>query len=294
MELDGYDHASRYGSSGAVTRLVAIPVRWGLSSHTGVDSVTIAVYAVSVTLAVLSMLLFVLAARRLLGRQEEIVATMLGRYDDRLAEFAQTLNDALALVPVARPSLAEATGEPGDHGVVMRTLEIARERTDAHAAVAVVASASQSPTLATVGLSQAEAAHVGRMGFPDYRVAAPSRSRSTARRKRPPGDDPIRSGLVVPLLSSDTRPGMLAVLTRSADRRFSETDINVLEHVVENARSALGSSLALHPARSGAGARPPYGALRPASVPRPARPGDRPGSPRTPVAVFGHARHRPA
>ena len=133
---------------------------------------TIAVYAVSVTLAVLSMLLFVLAARRLLGRQEEIVATMLGRYDDRLAEFAQTLNDALALVPVARPSLAEATGEPGDHGVVMRTLEIARERTDAHAAVAVVASASQSPTLATVGLSQAEAAHVGRMGFPDYRGRA--------------------------------------------------------------------------------------------------------------------------
>ena len=106
MELTGYDHASRYGSSGAVTRSVCDPAAKGsILAHGRVDYVTIAVYAVSVTLAVLSMLLFVLAARRLLGRQEEIVATMLGRYDDRLAEFAQTLNDALALVPV-REALA--------------------------------------------------------------------------------------------------------------------------------------------------------------------------------------------
>ena len=114
MELTGYDHASRYGSSGAVTRSVFDPVAMGsILAHGSVDSVTIAVYAVSVTLAVLSMLLFVLAERRLHGRHEEIVATMLGRYDDRLAEFAQTLNDALALVPVFEAFAGGGDGRAG-------------------------------------------------------------------------------------------------------------------------------------------------------------------------------------
>ena len=119
---------------------------------------------------------------------------------------------------------------------------------------------------------------MGRMGFPDYRGARAIQVSFNGEAEAPPGKDPIRSGLVVPLLSSDTRPGMLAVLTRSADRRFSKTDINVLEHVVENARPALGSSLALTEPDPVPERDPAHRALRPASVPRPARPGDRPGS----------------
>jgi diguanylate cyclase (GGDEF)-like protein len=209
---------------------------------------TVAVYAVSVVLAVTSMWLFVLAARRLLGRQEEIVTAMLSRYDDRLAEFAQTLNDALAAAP--SPALAPAAAlpeealEPGDHGVVMRTLELAVDKTDAHAALAIVAG-STSPTLATVGLTQAEAAHVGRMGVPDYRGARAIQVSFSGETEAPAGKDPIRSGLVVPLLASDNEPGMLAVLTRSEDRRFSEADISTLEEVVTRARPALDSSLEL-------------------------------------------------
>ena len=42
-------------------------------------------------LAALSLLLFVLAIRRLLTRQEEVTVTMLRRFDERLASFAQTL-----------------------------------------------------------------------------------------------------------------------------------------------------------------------------------------------------------
>ena len=43
-----------------------------------------------------------LAIRRLLARQGEVTVTMLRRYDERLAEFAQTLNDALYQLYVAR------------------------------------------------------------------------------------------------------------------------------------------------------------------------------------------------
>ena len=133
---------------------------------------TIVIYAASVALATLCIVLFFIAARRLLGRQEEIIATMLRRYDDRLAEFAQALNDALTR-PALQPALT-ADEQPAhaipEHGV-MRLLEIAKERMAVDAAVAVVAAPSKEPILATVGLSQAEVAQVGRMGVPDYRGA---------------------------------------------------------------------------------------------------------------------------
>ena len=59
----------------------------------------------AVSLAALSLVLFVLAIRRLLARQAEVTVTMLRRYDERLAAFAQTLNDTLSAVqnaPAAR------------------------------------------------------------------------------------------------------------------------------------------------------------------------------------------------
>ena len=59
----------------------------------------------AVALAAVSLLLFVLAIRRLLSRQAEVTVTMLRRYDERLATFAQTLNDAIAAFQ-APPALA--------------------------------------------------------------------------------------------------------------------------------------------------------------------------------------------
>ena len=132
---------------------------------------TIAIYAASVALATLCIVLFFVAARRLLSRQEEIVTTMLRRYDERLADFAQTLNDALNR-PQPAPALLPEEPQRAipEHGV-MRLLELAKERMSADAAVAVVSAPSKEPLLATVGLSQAEVAQVGRMGVPDYRGA---------------------------------------------------------------------------------------------------------------------------
>jgi diguanylate cyclase (GGDEF)-like protein len=213
---------------------------------------TIAIYAASVALALLCIGLFFVAARRLLGRQELILVTMLRRYDDRLGQFAQALNDGLARIyqqqqeqqqrPVATQ---ETTSAIPEHGV-MRLLELARQRMRVDAAVAVVADPKREPILATVGLSQAEVAQVGRMGVPDYRGARALQVAFNGEAETPPGSSPIRSGLAVPLLAEQHGPGMLAVLTRAADRRFSEQDITTLEDVVSGTRQALEAALELH------------------------------------------------
>ena len=53
----------------------------------------------------------------------------------------------------------------------MRTLELARERTAADGAIALVTGGNGTPIVATVGLSESETNHIARMGFPDYRGA---------------------------------------------------------------------------------------------------------------------------
>ena len=210
---------------------------------------TIAVYAVSVVLAVVCIGLFFVAFRRLFGRHEEVVSTMLERYDDRLADFAQTLNDAITPLPerilaaIAKPE----DPEPAvlEHGNVMRLLEVAREHTSADAAVAIVSDSNREPLLATVGLSEDEAAQVSRLGVPDYRGARAIQVSFNGEADGPPGASPIRYGLAVPLLDSASDPGMLAVLTRSPERRFGDPDINSLEDVIAGTRPALEDSLAL-------------------------------------------------
>ncbi len=210
---------------------------------------TVAAYSLSVVLAAVCIGLFAVAIRRLFGRHELVVSTMLERYDDRLADFAQTLNDAVTpladriLAAIAEPK--QGAGQPLEHGNVMRLLEVAREHTSADAAVAIVADSSKEPILATVGLSDDEAAQVGRLGVPDYRGARAIQVSFNGDAEGPPGSEPIRYGLAVPLLGAPHEPGMLAVLTRSPDRRFGDPDITSLENVVADTRPALEGTLAL-------------------------------------------------
>ena len=198
--------------------------------------------------------LLVLALRRMLGRHEEVVATMLQRYDHRLAEFAQTLSDALNQTLPARITAAISgtrvdappAVEGPDHSNVVRVLELAREQTAADAAVAIVGT-KQEPILATVGLSQSEVAQVGGLGVPDYRGARAIQV-SFNGDDTPRDGNPIRNGLAIPLLDSPNEPGMLAVLTRTPDRQFSEIDITSLENVLSITRPALETSLELREA----------------------------------------------
>ena len=213
------------------------------------STVAIALYAAAVALGVACLILFVLAIRRTLARSEEVVSTMLERYDYRLAEFAQTLSDALNQTLPARITAAisgtpadSASIESPDHSSVVRVLELAREQTAADAAVAIVGTRDD-PILATVGLSQAEVNQVGGLGVPDYRGARAIQVSFSG--DEGSGPTPIRGGLAVPLLDSATEPGMLAVLTRTPDRRFSEIDITSLENVLSVSRPALETSLEL-------------------------------------------------
>lgn len=215
------------------------------------STIAIGLYAAALALGALCLTLFVLAFKRMLARQEEVVSTMLERYDYRLAEFAQTLSDALNQTLPARitaaisgtpPTEAAATLDSPDHSGVVRVLELAREQTAADAAVAIVGT-REDPILATVGLSQAEVNQVGGLGVPDYRGARAIQVSFS--RDEGSGPSPIRGGLAVPLMDSSSDPGMLAVLTRTADRRFSEVDITSLENVLSISRPTLETSLEL-------------------------------------------------
>ena len=215
------------------------------------STIAIGLYAAALALGALCLTLFVLAFKRMLARQEEVVSTMLERYDYRLAEFAQTLSDALNQTLPARitaaisgtpPTEAAATLDSPDHSGVVRVLELAREQTAADAAVAIVGT-REDPILATVGLSQAEVNQVGGLGVPDYRGARAIQVSFS--RDEGSGPSPIRGGLAVPLMDSSSDPGMLAVLTRTADRRFSEIDITSLENVLSISRPTLETSLEL-------------------------------------------------
>jgi diguanylate cyclase (GGDEF)-like protein len=198
----------------------------------------------AVTLATVSLILFALAIRRLLTRHAEVTVTMLRRYDDRLAEFAQTLNDALTAIQRV-PALAALDLED-DPEPMMRTLEVARERTGAAGAIALVTSGSGTPVVATVGLSESETNHIARMGFPDYRGARAIEVSFAGDLVAPEGLEPVRGGLVMPLLGEEDAPqSLLGVLSREQGHHFSEEDVDALDDLVRVARPPIARALSL-------------------------------------------------
>ena len=194
-------------------------------------------------LAGVSLVLFVLALRRLLSRQAEVTVTMLRRYDERLATFAQTLNDAIAGFQ-APPALASPSLED-DPEPMLRTLELARERTRADGAIALVTGGTGTPIVATVGLSESETNHIARMGFPDYRGARAIEVAFAGDLPAPEGEHPVRGGLVLPLLEESDAQSLLGVLTREKGRHFSDEDVDALDGVVRVARSPVARALNL-------------------------------------------------
>lgn len=197
----------------------------------------------AVALAAVSLLLFVFAIRRLLVRQAEVTVTMLRRYDERLATFAQTLNDALAAFQASRPLATLDLAD--DPEPMVRALEVARERTGADGAIALVNGLSGTPIVATVGLSESETNHMARMGFPDYRGARAIEVAFSGELVAPEGEPPVRAGLVLPLLEGDESRSLLGVLTRDRGRRFSEEDVDALDALVAAARAPISRSLNL-------------------------------------------------
>jgi len=203
---------------------------------------TTGIAVAALALGAIAVGLFSLSLRRSLTRQTTVVETMLRRYDDRLATFAQTLNDTMSALP-ARQSSDFGVGE--DSEPMMRALEIAVSETSADGAVALVTGGSGGPVVATTGLSEAETNHIARMGFPDYRGARAIEVAFSGDIDAPEGSPAIRSGLVVPLLAGEPSKSLLGVLTRDEGRRFSEDDVAALDGLVSRARPAITRSLNL-------------------------------------------------
>lgn len=203
---------------------------------------TIALLVVSVVLGALSVGLFIVAFRRVVGEQTDAVTDILERYDVRLASFTRTIQAALDASPLeGTPVRAGGSGStPDDDHAMTRTLELARANTATDAAIAIVTEPN-GPTVATVGLSQEEAADVTRMGLPDYRGARALELSFNGKPAIDGREQPIRSGLAVSLLDS---PSMLAVLTRSPQHRFTEEHVDFLHELVGAARAALERSRA--------------------------------------------------
>jgi len=89
------------------------------------DSTTaIALYAAALALGGLCLVFFVLAIKRTLARQQDVVSTMLERYDYRLAEFAQTLSDALNQTLPARITAAISGTPPTESASALESPDL--------------------------------------------------------------------------------------------------------------------------------------------------------------------------
>jgi diguanylate cyclase (GGDEF)-like protein len=131
---------------------------------------------------------------------------------------------------------------------MVRALELARERTAADGAIALVTGGKGTPIVATVGLSESETNHIARMGFPDYRGARAIEVAFSGDLAAPEGEAPVRAGLVMPLLPEDEAQSLLGVLTRDGSRRFSDEDVDGLAALVDKARRPISRALDLREA----------------------------------------------
>ena len=86
------------------------------------------------------------------------------------------------------------------------------------------------------------------MGFPDYRGARAIEVAFTGDLLAPEGEQPVRGGLVLPLLDEGDAQSLLGVLTREKGRHFSEEDVDALDGVVRVARSPVARALNLREA----------------------------------------------
>lgn len=207
-------------------------------------TVIVAAYVVAVALGVCALVLFLTGLRRMLGAHESNVAALVARQDERLAEFAQALNDTLAVQRELVETTTAPTRQPGAHEPTLRMLEQARSQLAVDGAIAMIGAGEGDPTLATVGLSNDEASHVARIGMPDFRGA---RAIQVVFNDAPVPQvgEPIRAGLVIGLDVGPGHPGTMAVLARARDRRFTDDDVRVLEDVVRSSTPAIGRSLGM-------------------------------------------------
>jgi diguanylate cyclase (GGDEF)-like protein len=189
--------------------------------------------------------------RRLRGAADERVASAVGELSTRMEYMVTELQDALERAQDEgrrNRFLGELAGTIDLDEVVERVLGAADVVAGADAAVLSFDDATGAPLTASLRLAAEEAERAPITGPPDGREV---RSIEVAYRYHDEDavGNAIRGGLAVPVPADGGRAGMLAVYTRSADRRFDEAATRELEQLAHRAGPAIENARRYREAR---------------------------------------------
>ncbi len=215
------------------------------------SGLTLLLASVGGGLALLTVVLVLVAARRAGRRADERVSTAITELNERMEAMVGELGKALerAESESRRNRLfGELAGSIDLEDVLERALEAATAAAGADAGLVRLEDGIEGrPLVATLGLSSEEAGRHGVVaGPPDGRLA---RSISIAYRYEREDAGAVHAGLAVPLLSEGEPVGHVAVFTRARDRGFSEEEVSELEALVERAGPAIENARRFREAR---------------------------------------------
>jgi diguanylate cyclase (GGDEF)-like protein len=214
---------------------------------TGTTTALVAVGAAAVLLAL--ALVLVRSRRRGRGEREQVLA-LVSEVNGRLETLVRELSEGLerAQEEGRRNRLLAELGASIDlDEVLSRTLEAGGAIAGVDAALVSIRDRSDTPIVATMGLSAEEAQRQVISGPPNGHEA---RAISIAY-QYPPGleGDLVHSGLAVPMRCEADPIGFVAVYTRSPRHRFDEATIRELEELAERAGPAIENARRFREAR---------------------------------------------
>jgi diguanylate cyclase (GGDEF)-like protein len=218
--------------------------------------VTIALVAVGSALGTLVVVLlaqWVTRRRRSEAPGDEQFAQAVERLEARMDRMTNELTGALEQAQVEgrmNRQLGELAGTIDLDEVLTRVLQAAGAIPGADAALVTLApTPGGQPIVATLGLSAEEAERQAVTGPPDGREArAISVSYEYAAGENS-GEEPIRSGIAVPLPGESSALGLLTVFTRAPAQRFSEDEVRELEELALRAGPAIENARLFREAR---------------------------------------------
>jgi diguanylate cyclase (GGDEF)-like protein len=218
--------------------------------------VTIALVALGSALGTLVVVLlaqWVARRRRSEAPGDEHFAQAVERLEARMDRMTNELTGALEQAQVEgrmNRQLGELAGTIDLDEVLTRVLQAAGAIPGADAALVTLApTPGGQPIVATLGLSAEEAERQAVTGPPDGREArAISVSYEYAAGENS-GEEPIRSGIAVPLPGESSALGLLTVFTRAPAQRFSEDEVRELEELALRAGPAIENARLFREAR---------------------------------------------
>jgi diguanylate cyclase (GGDEF)-like protein len=218
--------------------------------------VTIALVAVGSALGTLVVVLlaqWVARRRRSEAPGDEHLAQAVERLEARMDRMTNELTGALEQAQVegrVNRQLGELAGTIDLDEVLTRVLQAAGAIPGADAALVTLTPApGGQPIVATLGLSSEEAERQAVAGPPNGREArAISVSYEYAAAENS-GEEPIRSGIAVPLPGESSALGLLTIFTRAPAQRFSEGEVRELEELALRAGPAIENARLFREAR---------------------------------------------